>query len=47
METTVRRFDRRASTYETIALQPFPFGPVQHTALQLARQHPAPGAADP
>jgi hypothetical protein len=39
METTVRRFDRRASTYETSALQPFLFGPVQHTALQLARQH--------
>jgi hypothetical protein len=36
METTVRRFDRRASTYETSALQPFLFGPVQHTALQLA-----------
>jgi hypothetical protein len=36
METTVRRFDRRASTYETSALQPFLFGPVQQTALQLA-----------
>jgi ubiquinone/menaquinone biosynthesis C-methylase UbiE len=39
MDTTVRRFDRRASTYENSALQQFLFGPVQHTALQLARQH--------
>lgn len=39
MDSTVTRFDRRASTYETSALQQFLFGPVQDTALQLARQH--------
>jgi SAM-dependent methyltransferase len=37
-DSTGSRFDRRASTYEDSTLQQFLFGPVQRTALRLARQ---------
>jgi hypothetical protein len=36
LDSTLRRFDRRASTYEDSTLQQFLFVPVQQTALRLA-----------
>jgi SAM-dependent methyltransferase len=38
LDSTLRRFDRRASTYEDSTLQQFLFVPVQQTALRLALQ---------